>query len=100
MSSEEDRGSNLERHVSFCSLKGYLMLDGLDLLLWALVNVPLVVLVVLQVDENDRVWYSDVSGRAVVNGSAQQRVIVVLPLGNRVQVVVVSVTLGYGYDHE
>lgn len=76
------------------------MLDGLDLLLWALVNVPLVVLVVLQVDENDRVWYSDVSGRAVVNGSAQQRVIVVLPLGNRVQVVVVSVTLGYGYDHE
>lgn len=61
---------------------------------------PLVVLVVLQVDENDRVWYSDVSGRAVVNGSAQQRVIVVLPLGNRVQVVVVSVTLGYGYDHE
>lgn len=73
---------------------------GLYLLLWVLVNVLLVVLVVLHVDEYDRVSWSDVSGTPVVNGSAQQRVIVVLPLGNRVQVVVVSVILGYGYDHE
>ena len=76
------------------------MFVSLYLLLWLLVNVPLAVLVVLQVDEYGRVWCCDVSGTPVVIGSAQQRVIVVLPLGNRVQVVVVSVTLGYGYDHE
>lgn len=39
------------------------------------------VLVVLQVDVYSGVWCSDDSGTPVVNGTAQQRLIVVLPLG-------------------
>lgn len=62
--------------------------------------VPFAVLVVLQVDVYNGVWRSEESGTPVVNGTAQQRVIVVFPLGKRVQVVVLSLMLGYGYTHE
>lgn len=58
------------------------------------------VLVALQVDVYSGVWWSDDSGTPVVNGTAQQRLIVVLPLGNRWQVVVMPLILGYGYTPE
>lgn len=61
---------------------------------------PFAVLVVLQVDVYNGVWRSEDSGAPVVNGTAQHRVSVVFPLGKRVQVVVLSLMLEYGYTHE